>query len=346
MEALRAADRFRFANVLSAWVDVDRSGHVTDYGYSGGGLMGATTIKVGKLLRTFEAVGLPDIQRAPVKRKDHVRFTQTAGGRTGVPAPRRVRRRPFVQWQAPLVWTTLSLTIHADGRAEGTIEGASRFPRHWVYDEQRQLAQKSGARGLQGLVPQVVRSPHTVGRRGLEGTRDRGRVGARAEALRAGDARRQQTEGTPAQGRQDARRARRSRAPRCSSCSTACCASSTTASDSRSTGRARCSASARTSTAGGEPRRSSPSRPAGSRRSRRASSIARRCRSSRRDTVERRPSAAEPSCESSSAACEARPQRRGLSSFATAGTRRVSPLAPDDSERPRSSSTRGPGSGR
>ena len=31
-----------------------------------------------------------------------VRFTQTAGGRTGVPTPRRVNRPPFVQVSAPL----------------------------------------------------------------------------------------------------------------------------------------------------------------------------------------------------------------------------------------------------
>ena len=36
-----------------------------------------------------------------------VRFVQTAGGRTGLPAPRRVRHPPFVQWRAPLAWTTL-----------------------------------------------------------------------------------------------------------------------------------------------------------------------------------------------------------------------------------------------
>ena len=45
-------------------------------------------------------------------------FVQTVGGHTAVPAPRRVNRPPFVQFQAPTVWTTLSLTIHADGRSE------------------------------------------------------------------------------------------------------------------------------------------------------------------------------------------------------------------------------------
>ncbi len=106
--------------------------------------MGATTVKVGPLARTFEAVGLPDLQREPERGEGFVRFVQTAGGRTGVPAPRRVRRKPFLQWQAPLVWTTLSLTIHADGHAEGAMEGASRFPRHWVYDNDGQLSHKSG----------------------------------------------------------------------------------------------------------------------------------------------------------------------------------------------------------
>src|SRR5580658_11341760 len=40
LEALRAADRFRFANVLRAWIEVDASGRVADSGYAGGGLMG------------------------------------------------------------------------------------------------------------------------------------------------------------------------------------------------------------------------------------------------------------------------------------------------------------------
>jgi hypothetical protein len=42
------------------------------------------------------------------------------------------------------VWTTLALTLHADGRAVGKMIGASRFPRHWVYDDDGQLSHKSG----------------------------------------------------------------------------------------------------------------------------------------------------------------------------------------------------------
>ncbi len=144
LEELRAQDRFRFANVLSAWVEVDDAGSITGFGRDGGGLMGATSVKVGPLTRTFEAIGLPDLAPDPVQGDGWVRFTQTAGGRTGVPAPRRVRRKPFVQWQAPLVWTTLSLTIHADGRVKGALTGASRFPRHWIYDHAGELSHKSG----------------------------------------------------------------------------------------------------------------------------------------------------------------------------------------------------------
>jgi Cyclic nucleotide-binding domain len=144
LEQLRAADRFRFANALSAWIEVNDAGAITDFGQAGGGMMGATTVKLGPVARTFEAIALPDIVHKPVKGDGWVRFVQTVGGRTGVPAPRRVRRAPFVQWQAPLVWTTLSLTIHANGKVHSAMTGHSRFPRHWVYDHQGQLSHKSG----------------------------------------------------------------------------------------------------------------------------------------------------------------------------------------------------------
>ena len=144
VEELRAADRFRFANVLRAWIDVDASGRITGGGYDGGGLMGVTTLRLAGLSHTFQAVALPDIQRPPERGESWMRFVQTTGGRTAVPMPRPVRRRPFVQWQSPLVWTTLSLTLHADGRAEYAVAGASRFPRHWIYDASSRLAHKSG----------------------------------------------------------------------------------------------------------------------------------------------------------------------------------------------------------
>ena len=144
IQALQAADRFRFANVLRAWIEVGDDGQISGAGYAGGGLMGSTTVRLGALKYRFQAVQLQDLQREPEHGAGWVRFSQTVGGRTGVPAPRRVSHKPFVQWQAPLVWTTLALTLHADGRTDFAMTGASPFPRHWIYDSDGRLARKSG----------------------------------------------------------------------------------------------------------------------------------------------------------------------------------------------------------
>ena len=130
--------------MLSAFVEFDDAGVVTGHGYTGGGFMGSTTVAVAGLNKEFEAVALPVIQQPPEIGDGWVRFVQTAGGRTGLPAPRRVRRKPFIQWQAPLVWATLGLTLHADGPPTFEVLGASRFPRHWFYDGEGKLAAKSG----------------------------------------------------------------------------------------------------------------------------------------------------------------------------------------------------------
>jgi len=133
-----------FANDLRAWITVDDAGQIIGSGYSGGGLIGDTLIRLGGLRHTFQNALLPDLRSDPEHGDGWVRFTQTCGGKTGVPQPRRVAHRPFVQWQAPTAWTTLSLTLHADGHAELDVPGASRFPRHWVYDAGGKLARKSG----------------------------------------------------------------------------------------------------------------------------------------------------------------------------------------------------------
>ncbi|MGA8296930.1 MAG: cyclic nucleotide-binding domain-containing protein [Acidimicrobiales bacterium] len=143
LEELRVADRFRFANELRGFIETEH-GRIVDYGQSGGGAIGSTTVRLGGLHKTFQAVPLPDICPEPIVTDRSVTFVQTAGGRTGLPAPRRVRRAPFVQLSAPLVWTTLALTIFVDGRSRIELRGASSFPRHWIYDSDGKLAQKSG----------------------------------------------------------------------------------------------------------------------------------------------------------------------------------------------------------
>jgi hypothetical protein len=92
----------------------------------------------------FQPIPLPDL-RAPVTIDgEHASFVQTSGGRTGMPAPRHVHRPPYVSWTSPPAWTTLGLTIHADGRCEHQLVGASAFPRHWIYGPDGLLGEKTG----------------------------------------------------------------------------------------------------------------------------------------------------------------------------------------------------------
>ncbi len=189
LTAWRDADMFRFANRLQAWIDVDDNGRITDHGHTGGGLIGSTTMKLGPSSTTFAAVSFPDLQPESEVGDGWVRFRQTVGGRTGAPMPRTVRRRPFVQFAAPTVWTTLELTLHADGRAEGHLAGASPFPRHWVYDDDGALVAKSGLTDFNGWSkkcfgdqspwgdvdsPAVVAAAETALERTLSGTIMRG----------------------------------------------------------------------------------------------------------------------------------------------------------------------------
>jgi hypothetical protein len=140
---LAAEDAFREANELRAWIDV-RDGRVVDYGYSGGGHLGVTRIKVGPKEISVPAVALPLRQEEPEVGDGYVRFVQSAGGRTGAPAPRRVRGKPYFQIASSIAWTTLALTIRVDGSSEHEVIGASPFPRHWIYDDSGKLVAKSG----------------------------------------------------------------------------------------------------------------------------------------------------------------------------------------------------------
>ena len=143
LQELIADDRLRFANHLRAAIEVGADGTITNAEYLAGGRIGSTTLRVGTDL-TFAAVSMPDRQVEPEFGDGWVRFTQTAGGRTGVPMPRPVSRAPFVQYRAPLAWSTLELTIFADGHSEHRLTGASKFPRHWVYDTEGKLVAKTG----------------------------------------------------------------------------------------------------------------------------------------------------------------------------------------------------------
>jgi hypothetical protein len=143
LEELGRRDAFREANELRGWVEFD-GGKPSAYGYSGDAHLGVTRVKLGRRELAFPAVKYPLLQAEPDVRGDAVRFVQSAGGHMGLPAPRRVRGKPFFRIRSASAWTTLALTIRADGSVEHEVVGASPFPRHWIYDDGGNLVEKSG----------------------------------------------------------------------------------------------------------------------------------------------------------------------------------------------------------
>jgi hypothetical protein len=142
LDAAMGPEGARFANELRAWIEVT-DGKITGYGQGGAGRISNTLFRLGGMRVVVVAVGYPDLRPEPVVGEDFVRFTQTAGGRPGMPSPRLVKGAPFVKIQGPSVWTTLALTLYADGSTGHELVGATSFPRHWIYDADGKLAGKS-----------------------------------------------------------------------------------------------------------------------------------------------------------------------------------------------------------
>ena len=143
LEELRTSDRFREANELRAFIEVED-----------GRIVGMRPPRPGPYRRDDRprracgnslsggpAAGHPGGARG---RPTSVRFVQTIGGRMGLPTPRPIPHKPFVQFWPSIAWTTLALTINADGSSSHELVGASPFPRHWVYDHEGRLVEKSG----------------------------------------------------------------------------------------------------------------------------------------------------------------------------------------------------------
>lgn len=105
-----------------------------------------------------------------------------------MPAPRLVKGAPFIKTEGPRVWTTLALTLHADGSAGHELAGASSFPRHWICNEHGKLAGKSALIDFKTWYRAVVLRPrqqrdHPLSARGVPPGRCRalgGPVAARA----------------------------------------------------------------------------------------------------------------------------------------------------------------------
>ena len=82
LEPLRRRGEFRFANVLRAWIDVER-GVIGDCGYAGAVIMGLTPFTVGSLRGAPADQSQPGDPARPQISEGSVTFRQTAGGRPG-----------------------------------------------------------------------------------------------------------------------------------------------------------------------------------------------------------------------------------------------------------------------
>ena len=186
LDKLHGADAFREANELRAWIEVD-GGKITDYGQEGRGLIGVDAVQA----RARED-GVPggEVPAHPAR----------AGGGRGLGALRPDGRRPHRPSRAaprprqavlpdrrpPPHGRRLQLILYADGQADGSLIGASPFPRHWLYDAQGELVEKSGTIDFEKWYRESYGEQHAVGRRGHAGVRDGRRVGARARSLAGG----------------------------------------------------------------------------------------------------------------------------------------------------------------
>jgi len=141
VQALARSGAVRFINQQRAWLEVD-NGSIVGHGQSGRGWMGRTKLGFGSRMILYPTIAMPDLRPEPVSTSESVRFVQTTGGRPALPLPRKLNRPPFVQIIPPIVWTTLALTIQADGSATHEVVGASPFPRHWIYDASGKLVNK------------------------------------------------------------------------------------------------------------------------------------------------------------------------------------------------------------
>jgi len=142
LDSMRHRGEFRFANILRAWIHVEE-GRIRDYGYAGGVIMGLTPITAGPLRVMLPAKPNPVIQHPPQLMGDAVTFVQTAGGRPGFSFLKPSPRWPFLVTRPFTIWTTIELTIRADGSSSQRLAGASPFPRHWLYDDDGHLAEKA-----------------------------------------------------------------------------------------------------------------------------------------------------------------------------------------------------------
>jgi Cyclic nucleotide-binding domain len=149
LDAWRDADRFREANQLQGWIEVE-NGEIVDYGREGRSVVTGAGLDLDASQIAFPAIEFPVIRPEPEVGRGFVRLQQTVGGRIGFPVPRPLRGRGYFQIGSAQAWTTLELVIRADGSSEGRLVAASPFPHHSVYDSAGAFVTEQGLADFDG----------------------------------------------------------------------------------------------------------------------------------------------------------------------------------------------------
>ncbi|HET6642464.1 MAG TPA: hypothetical protein VFG93_04250, partial [Gaiellaceae bacterium] len=146
---LRESDRFREANELRAWIEVE-NGEIVDYGREGRSVIADPRSDLGGDQISFPAIEFPVLQPLPTVGDGWVRFQQTVGGRIGLPVTQPVRGKPYFHIGSAQAWTTLELVLRADGSSDGRLVAASPFPSHSIYDARGRLLEEQGSADFAG----------------------------------------------------------------------------------------------------------------------------------------------------------------------------------------------------
>jgi Cyclic nucleotide-binding domain len=149
VDRLRAADAFREANELRAWITVE-NGRIVDHGRGGRTFVAGARVDRANDQIAFPAVEFPVLRPEAEVGEGFVRFQQTVGGRIGLPAPRPLRGKPYLHIGSATAWTTLELVIRVDGSSEGRLVASSPFPRHSVYGADGSLVSEHGLADYDG----------------------------------------------------------------------------------------------------------------------------------------------------------------------------------------------------
>lgn len=149
LDEFRDRDRFREANQLEGWIEVE-DGRIVGYGRDGRSVVTGAGLDLDAGQIAFPAIEYPVIRPEPELGDGFVRFQQTVGGRIGLPVPRPLRGRRYFHVGSAQAWTTLELVIRADGSSDGRLIAASPFPRHSLYDAEGTFVSEQGPTDFAG----------------------------------------------------------------------------------------------------------------------------------------------------------------------------------------------------